>query len=302
MEREQHMKTLPPGMQAHLESGATTLCWCWRVTRNDGVAFGFTDHDEGLTFAGTLFEAVTGFTGTEIAGAVGLNVDSLDVESVLKSDRLNEADLAAGLFDNAVVEIYRVNWAEPEQRILMRYGALGEVTRGRIGFRAEVRGLAHELQQPKGRLYQYGCDADLGDARCGVDLDDLAFRATGEVVGVVQQRTFIGSPLGGRPSGWFSRGLLTWTSGANEGRSMEVKSHTVDAGVVTIELWQLMAEPIAPGDEFSITAGCDKQFETCRTKFSNQLNFRGFPQMPGNDFAISYPNTDDGDNDGGSRR
>ena len=155
------MRVLSAGLQDHLDTGATTLCWCWRVTRNDGVKFGFTDHDRDLVFDGTSFEAATGFTGTELEGAVGLNVDTLDVEGALKSDRLNEADLLAGLFDNALIEIYRVNWQGPAQRVLMRYGNLGEVSRSRHHFRCEIRGLAHELQQPKGRIVQFGCDADL---------------------------------------------------------------------------------------------------------------------------------------------
>jgi hypothetical protein len=77
------VRALPTGLQSHLDSGATTLCWCWRITRNDGVAFGFTDHDRDLLFDGTSFEAASGFTGTEISGAVGLNVDTLDVESAI---------------------------------------------------------------------------------------------------------------------------------------------------------------------------------------------------------------------------
>ena len=72
-----------------------------------------------------------------------------------ESERLAEADLVAGLYDNALIEIYRVNWQEPEQRVLMRYGNLGEVSRGQHHFRAEIRGLAHELQQPKGRIVQF---------------------------------------------------------------------------------------------------------------------------------------------------
>ena len=39
------MKTLLPALQAHLDGGATTLAWCWRIERSDGVVFGFTDHD-----------------------------------------------------------------------------------------------------------------------------------------------------------------------------------------------------------------------------------------------------------------
>ena len=42
--------------------------------------------------------------------------------------------------------------------------------------------------------------------------------------------------------------------------------------------------PPAVGDTFIVTAGCDKRFETCKTRFSNASNFRGFPAMPGNKF------------------
>lgn len=294
------MRTLPSGLQAHLDAGATTLTWCWRVTRNDGVRFGFTDHDRDLAFDGTTFEAATGFTGTEIAGSLGLAVDNLDVHSVLRSDRLNETDLAAGLFDNAVVEIFRVNWQNTDQRVLMRTGNLGEVSRGQHSFTAEVRGLAHALQQPKGRLYQFGCDADLGDARCGVDLDDPAFKGSGTIASIASERVFTVSGLDGFDNDWFTRGLLTWTAGVNAGRAMEVKLHSKLAGVVTVELWQRMSEAVGAGDSFEVTAGCDKQFGTCRAKFDNGVNFRGFPHIPGNDFAVSYPNSDDPANDGGS--
>ena len=56
------MKTLPAALQSHLDTGATTLAWCWRVTRRDGVTLGFTDHDRDLTFDGATYEAATGFT------------------------------------------------------------------------------------------------------------------------------------------------------------------------------------------------------------------------------------------------
>ena len=52
------------------------------------------------------------------------------------------------------------------------------------------------------------------------------------------------------------------------------------------------------GTAFSIVAGCDKQFSTCKTKFANPVNFRGFPHLPGNDAAYGYV-TDGGVFDGG---
>ncbi len=293
------MRAIPAGLQAHLDSGATTLCWCWRITRNDGVALGFTDHDRDLVFGGTNFEASSGFTSTEIAGAVGLNVDALDVESAVTSDRLSEDDLAAGLFDNAAIEIFRANWEDPDQRVLMRYGNLGEVSRGTTHFKAEVRGLAHELQQPKGRIIQFACDADLGDGRCTVDLDQDAFKGSGTVTALADRRTLTVSGLGSFEQDWFTRGLLAWTSGANTGLKAEVKLHSKRDGAVTLELWQAMSRAVEAGDAFTLTAGCDKSFKTCKAKFDNAVNFRGFPHVPGIDFALAVPDRG-GKNDGKS--
>ena len=43
---------------------------------------------------------------------------------------------------------------------------------------------------------------------------------------------------------------------------------------------------------------CDKRFATCKAKFANALNFRGFPHLPGNDAAYGYV-VEGGEFDGG---
>ncbi|HEY4124724.1 MAG TPA: DUF2163 domain-containing protein [Rhizomicrobium sp.] len=281
------MKTISPDLQSHLDSGATTLCWCWKITRNDGVIQGFTDHDSPLAFDGTTYEAASGFTASDVQSSSGLAVDNLTVVGALTSDTINERDLASGLYDDAAIEIWRVNWSAPDQRVLMRKGSLGEVQRGRTAFQAEVRGLAHILNQPVGRAFGYSCDADLGDARCTIGLDDAAFTGNGVVATTSDNRRLTVSGLESFADGWFTNGKLTFTSGANAGRAMEVKRHGVSSLGVSIELWQAMSETIAISDAFAITAGCDKQFSTCKTKFGNAANFRGFPYMPGNDAVIA---------------
>ena len=292
------MRQLPAGMQAHLDGGATTLCRCWRLTRADGAVFGFTDHDRDLSVDGTLFEAQAGFEATEMVSTLGLGVDNLDAAGALTSERLSEQALAAGLFDNATVEIFIVNWADTAQILLVRSGNLGEVTRSDHAFKAEIRGLAHVLNQPEGRVFQFPCHADLGDARCGVDLDGPAFHGDGTVAAAIDKRRFTANGLGGFAAGWFERGRLAWTGGANAGRAMEVRAHRTVGGVVTIELWQPMHFAVTGGDAFTVTAGCDKLFATCKAKFDNAVNFRGFPHMPGSDFALSYARAGDV-NDGG---
>ena len=113
-------------------------------------------------------------------------------------------------------------------------------------------------------------------------------------------RLFTASGLGSFATDWFTRGLVTFTSGANAGRAQEVKRH-VAGSEATLELWQPMAHAIAPGDAFTVTAGCDKHFATCQAKFANAVNFRGFPHMPGNDFLTAVAHPGDPANDGQSR-
>ena len=72
-----------------------------------------------------------------------------------------------------------------------------------------------------------------------------------------------------------------------------MKQHRNIGGVVTLSFWQAMSAAISAGDAFAVTAGCDKQFTTCRAKFANAVNFRGFPHMPGEEAVLRYPNRGD---------
>jgi uncharacterized phage protein (TIGR02218 family) len=295
------MKTLSPAFQAHLDSGTTTLAWCWRITRSDGRVLGFTDHDRVLSFDGTDFEPESGLTASEIRSGSDLSVDAQDAEGVLSSDRITETDILDGRWDNAAVELWRVNWADTGQRVLMRRGAIGQIRRGSLAFVAEIRSLAHLLGQTVGRTFQATCDAALGDARCRVDLDDPAFRGTGTVTGLVRDRGFTASGLGGFVSGWFAFGSVEWTSGANVGRKAEVLAHDVIDGIAVLTLLEPPVRPIAPGsgpgqvgDAFTVRAGCDKRIDTCGAKFANTANFRGFPHIPGQDAVIRYATRDGG--------
>lgn len=293
------MKTLPAGMQADLNNGATTHCHCWRLIRSDGSPLGFTDHDNDLTFGGLTFEAASGFTASAIESSTSLNVDNMDVQGALISGRLDEDDLSAGLWDNAEITVFRVDWTNVEKRIILLKGSIGEVSRGNINFTAEVRSMAHELNQPGGRMYTLQCDADLFDSRCKVN--PSGYSNTGTVLTTNSARAFTTTDSGvlTRASGFFNRGRLIWTSGNNNGYSMEVKVHTKRTSDAAVTLWELMPYDIEVGDTFLIRAGCDKSIETCKAKFDNVINHRGFPRIPGNE-AIQFYARKDGNNNGGS--
>lgn len=295
------MRNLSEGFAEHLASGTTTLCRCWRVTRRDGVAQGFTDHDENLVFDGTTFRAGTGFEGSEIEARLGFAVTGTELHGALSSETLSEDDLAAGRYDDARIELFLVDWSNSENRLLLRVGNLGEVRREDSAFSAEVRGIASRLDEEKGRIFAATCDADLGDARCKIDLADPAYRGEGTIAALEGTGIFAANGLDAFADDWFTQGRLQWTSGANAGLAIEIKEHRA-AGGVHLSLWQTMPAPLAAGDAFVVTAGCDKRFETCAGKFANALNFRGLPHLPGNDFVVAYAVPGEPGNDGSTIR
>jgi len=292
------MKELSSGLAGHLAGGVTTMCRCWRLARRDGTVMGFTDHDRDLVFDGVTYQAATGFAASAIEDQLGLAVSNLDVDGALSSAAITEVDIHAGRYDDAEVTVFLVNWADPAQRVILRKGFLGQVERGEVAFKAELRGLASRLDQVAGRVFQRTCPWELGDARCGVDLNSPEHHGAGTVAQVFDAFDFTATGLDSFATGVFSRGKLIWTSGANTGLAVEVKAHVAAGSVARISLFLPVPEPIEVGDTFSITAGCDKSFDTCHDRFGNVLNFGGFPHIPGNDFVLSYP-TQGSDNDGG---
>lgn len=282
------MTAIPPALAAHLEQEVTTLCHCWRVIRTDGVVFGFTDHDQPLTVDGSLFEPHSGLAPTEARTSLGLTTDTLDVAGVLSSNLIKEEEIAAGLFDRAQVETILVNWREPSSFLEIRRAVVGKIDRTDGQFVAELESPLQNLDQPNGRYFRRSCDADLGDAQCGFDLSQSGFRGAGSVSAVVSKNIIEAVGLDGFADAWFSNGTLTWTSGPNTGRVLHIVTHRFDGSSTSLTLDQTNCLNLSTGDQFDIAAGCDKRFSTCKKKFSNALNFRGFPHLLGNDAAYAY--------------
>jgi uncharacterized phage protein (TIGR02218 family) len=277
------MKTVPQALKAHLAGQATTTCYCWRVVRRDGTVVGFTDHDRDLFFDNTPFLAASGFAASEAEHAAGLGVQADEVTGGFSHSTIDEADLAAGRYDGAQVELFLVNWAAPEQHLRLNRREIGEVVRAGNQFRAELRSLAHRLNQPQGRLFNRRCDASLGDGRCRVDL--AAWRGAGEVIEMIDAGRLRVSGLQGFANGFFKNGRVSLPGAV----SAEVDGHeNRPDGSAVLSLWLPLEEVVEVGSAFTVVAGCDKTFATCRARFGNGVNFRGFPHVPGADFAYSY--------------
>ncbi len=295
------MREVPAELAARIESRAARLCTAWIVTRRDGARLGFTDHDRDLTVQGVACAAASGWTAGTVEAELGYSPGTAAAAGALDSAALTEADIARGLYDAAAIEAWRVEWSEPELCVLLWAGAISRLVRQGLGFTAEIEGPLAALDQVVGRTYGRLCDAQLGDGRCRADVSGGAFNGAGVVVAVEDNRRLtVSGPEAFAPA-WFLWGQVTFTSGANAGATALAAAHDIGAGGVVLTLLERPLALVAPGDGFTVRAGCDKQFETCAAKFSNTLNFQGFPHIPGDDFLMAYPRAGD-QNDGSARR
>ena len=210
------MKQVPEALAAGLASGVTTHALCWRLTRADAVQVGVTDHDRAITLAGLVHEPGGSFGETAFTARGNLAPDPVKVEGALSSDAISAADLEAGLWDRARVDVFRVDWSggaeiAAQDALHVWSGYLTAIRRRGAAFEAELISLKGDLEAQVGRTLTRRCGARLGDARCGVDTTLPMF-----------------------------------------------------AGLT-----------------------CDRRFGTCVDVFANAENFRGFPDLPGNDALVS---------------
>lgn len=279
-----------PALTEHLAGGFTTLARAWALTRTDGVTLGFTDHDRPLIFEGIAFRPDSGMSARAMVSGTGLAVDNTEVLGALSDAAITEADIQAGRYDGAEVRMWLVNWADVAQRHLRFRGSLGEIRRENGAFQAELRGLSDHLNQPRGRVYHRDCAAVLGDAACRFDLNTPGSATTLPAETVEAGRIYRFGALDSHADRWFERGRLRVLSGAAAGLEGIVKVDRLAAdGSRTVELWQPIPAPVAPGDSLRIEAGCDKRATTCRFKFDNFVNFQGFPFIPGDDWLMAGP-------------
>ena len=282
----------------HLATGLTRVCQCWALERTDGVTFGFTDHDRALAFDGITFAADSGLSAKALASSTGLSVNNSEAIGLLQSDVISDADIAAGRYDNAKVTNWMVQWDNVDARQIKFRGTIGEITRSKGSFEAELRGLTDALNQPQGRSFLKTCSTVLGDTACRVNLDDPSFRVEGRIA-EVRSDGVLRLGLGGYAEGWFSHGTVVVLDGDAKDLRGAIKADRLVGGLREIVLWEPIKADLAVGDQVQLTAGCDKRGATCRAKFANFENFQGFPHIPGDDWLVSVPRSSS-DADGGS--
>lgn len=282
--------TLPAAYQAHLNGENTTIGYILKLTRADAAVFGFTSAGEDVTIGAVIYSATQGLTISSLASSSGLAVDNLELSTIDDGTLFTRAQILGGVWQNAAFVLSRYNWANSSDGIEpLMAGTIGQVGLREGMVVAELRGLQQYLQQTVGNVTTRTCRARFADFptpngsnRCR--LTAATFTRAGNVVSTVTSAlVFTSSGLWTAvpTADYYGEGFLTWTSGANIGMSVKVRTY-VASGVITLSAPAIST--VVVGNTFTVIAGCRKRLtEDCKTKFSNVLNFQGEPHLPGVD-------------------
>lgn len=252
----------------------------WRIHRTDGVTLGFTSHDRDLFFGGLLHRAAPGMMPSAVRRTAALSGDSAEMQGALAHDSIADADLAAGRFDAARVEVGAVDWETRESAVLYN-GTIGSVAQEDGGFTAELRSAKAALEADVVPRTSPTCRAEFCGRGCGLSGAKFTHRA----VLLSADRETSRVVFDGPPPASLVGGNLRWLDGPHSGISLDIVA--VDGEGLLVD--GTLPEALAPGIRALLREGCDHTLATCAGRFGNAANFRGEPFLPGNDLLARYP-------------
>ncbi len=266
---------------------------CIKIVRRDGTMLRFTDHNTKLTLNSEVYTPVGSMSVSATQKSDSFRGQNIDYVGVINSAAISSDALREGRYRGAVVYEYIVDWRYPwlgpirsTKYFLSDVKFNGESWEGTLG------GLTLFLESPFGEYYTRNCRYDLGDSGCKINLASLTANNVG-VLSVASSRSAFTASDGlftGKALNYWQFGTIQWTVGGNVGFYSEVYSSTAASGSsINFVLFDDVPVDIQIGDQFTLTPGCDKTAATCKTKFSNMVNYGGFHFIPGLDASLQSP-------------
>lgn len=266
-------------MRVFLDRDLDTVSTFWRIYRKDGVTLGFTSHDRSLLFDGIMHRAAPGMVPAAIRLTADLSDDSAEVEGALSHATISSAEISAGLFDEAAIEIGAVDWETIEHHTLYS-GRLGRIEDDSNSFTAELRSAKRILEADLVPRTSPTCRAEFCGPGCSLPAQSYTTIDEIASIDLDYNRIRLGSASG--PT--FVDGRLRFLDGPQTGMTFTV----VSSDGVWLILDRSLVAGTSIGVRVEIREGCDHTLQTCVTRFGNAINFRGEPFLPGNDSLARY--------------
>lgn len=266
-------------MRVFFDRELDTVATFWRIYRRDGAALAFTSHDRDLSFGGMRHLAAPGMIPAAIRLTSELANDSAEVQGALSHASIRAAELAAGLFDDAAIEIGAVDWTTLENHTLYT-GQIGRIEDDSTQFAAELRSTKSLLDQDLVPRTSPTCRAEFCGRGCGLSaVRFTAVQVLAEIDLEANRVRFAG--INGENH---VDGRIRFMGGPQTGVAFGIVDAQGD--------WLTLDRPLVPGTAIGtrseLREGCDHTIATCAGRFGNAANFRGEPFLPGNDLLARY--------------
>lgn len=277
------MKTISANLKAAIANGR--IATLFAIIAQDGTSRYFTDHNLTLTVDGKIHTPSAGVGRVSMKVTNDAEVSNQEVTATIVE--MPESELNSGKWDAATIQIGMCGWEVPgEGQLIVFKGSVGVIQWTDEGFRADIQNYLRDLGKNVGSVVTGNCRHQLystvAPGQVGAcNVSKVSNTTTGTVATVLTHRLKFKTSTA-LPDGWASSGFVKFTSGNNAGLTYEVKLHEKNAIAAigeSIELFLPCIGSIQVGDTFSLLAGCDHTATTCKIKFSNMINFGGFPHI-----------------------
>jgi hypothetical protein len=182
------VRAISPQLAADIAAGyAATFV---QVSRMDGVTMYFTDHDGPIAIGSSVYQPAAGLSGIKLTITNDASVGDVQTRAAWLPV-LSEADILAGLYDNATVSFGFGSWKTPAYGVLWVFsGLLAQVKANQDGFQAQAQSAMWTLQRQLGIYINPTCRHVLGSTidpqGVGGCLLDLApYTYTGTITSII---------------------------------------------------------------------------------------------------------------------
>ncbi len=238
---------------------------CFKISRSDGITLGFTDSQDDVVLDGLTYYSSSVIHRSAIESSSDISPDNLEITGILDHQVICQIDIIEGRYDGATIEISLFDRATGSKTKL-KNGIIGAIKTDKGLFIAEVHTIIEAFEKNIGQVYSCMCRANLGDARCAVNLADFTSD------GVIKE--YDGSRLTydliDKPNGYFTSGFLIFDDFPKKHHIYRHfgKIFIIDRGLT-----------LKKGMKFKAFPGCDKSLSSCCSKFNNAINFQAEPYI-----------------------
>jgi len=262
-----------------------TRVLCLRIVPVTGASIYLTDHPHDLTMSGHTYLSTLGYEFTGYSATAGFAPGSLDLQGISGVAGISRAQIAAGLFDGAVVSIFATSWSAPieDEEPIVR-GIFGKARLEDDRYTIDGLSLIDALNTARNDQFTAQCPKVFLSQGFGGCLVPVAPNTvTGSLTSVSSAALFTDTARG-EASDTFAAGTIRFTSGPNAGlKALEILSFASGGVIATFEPFYYLPQI---GDNYTMVRGCRKRRSDCEARegvsgtFNNIVNFGGFPWVP----------------------